>query len=276
MQNVDFTYDPDAGIVEKIDDLLPKRKDLCQGMETKAVWFRGHRDFDWPLKPTIGRTYKFASVRRIFTEKEEKVLLHRFRRFSYAHTSQIYGEWESLFLARHHELPVRLLEWTANPLVALYFAVISPNSSYDPNPEEDGAIWAFVRKHPIEPVIDVLAEKDDPTRSVPPFNVHGVRIIYPTYVTPRIIAQNAAFTIQDNPWVEFHECCKQAQQTNESNLDVVKFVKWRVPKAKKNELLKNLERFDFNERTFFPDLDGLARGLWHNEILRMGTEDEGS
>lgn len=164
--------------------------------------------------------------------------------------------------------PVRLLDWTANPLVALYFAVVHFDVIDSRQPEQDGAIWAFVRKHPIEPIIDSLVE------TVSPFDIPGVLIIYPTSISPRITAQNAAFTIQDNPWIEFHECC--GQQTNACNLDVLKLVRWRVPAASKIGLLRQLERLDINERTLFPDLDGLARGVCHNEILREEVEAEES
>jgi len=43
-------------------------------------------------------------------------------------------DWEWLFLAQHHGLPTRLLDWTSNPLVALFFAVSKDD-------KVDGAIY---------------------------------------------------------------------------------------------------------------------------------------
>ena len=268
MHYSNFTYDLDAGDVSSIEELLSRTENMCQGVGTKAVWLRGHSDLEWELKPSIGRPYNFAGISKIFKKSAEQALLHRYRRFSYAHTGRVYGEWESLFLARHHNLPVRLLDWTANPLVALYFAITHFSGDDNPQTQHDGAIWAFVRKHPIEPIIDALKEE------VSPFKVPGVRIIYPPSVSPRITAQNAAFTIQDNPWIEFHKCCEQ--QSNVGNLDVMKLVCWRVPSDFKQALLRQLERLGINARTLFPDLDGLARGLCHNEIFREEIEADES
>ena len=41
-----------------------------------------------------------------------------------------------LFLAQHYGVPTRLLDWTENPLVAAYFAVLD-------HPDDDGCIWAL-------------------------------------------------------------------------------------------------------------------------------------
>ncbi|MBW8182913.1 FRG domain-containing protein [Shewanella nanhaiensis] len=44
-------------------------------------------------------------------------------------------EFEWLFLAQHYSLPTRLLDWSTNPLVALYFAVEKDDAT-------DGGIYA--------------------------------------------------------------------------------------------------------------------------------------
>ncbi len=255
-----FVINIDAGDLTGIDDLLKKIDSLCDGGGTKAVWLRGHRNYAWELKPSIGRPYCFAGFDTIFSEKQETAIFHRFRRFAYTHLGRVLGEWESLFLARHHNLPVRLLDWSANPLVALYFAACHFEGSNKPEPEDDGAVWAIVRKHPIEPIIDVLSE------DISPFSVKGVRIIYPTSVSPRITVQNSAFTIQENPWTELHQ--HSLQKKSKKDIDIEKLVRWRVPRARKLELLRQLERIDINAKTLFPDLDGLATGICHNQVLR--------
>ena len=45
-------------------------------------------------------------------------------------------------------------------------------------------------------------------------------------------------------------------------------IRWTVPAANKTDIVLDLERVAINSRTLFPDLDGLARGLWETEVIR--------
>ena len=73
---------------------------------TLNVWFRGQGDVTWPLKPSL--------YRGKFRPELEREMLRDFR----AHAAE-YVDW--LFLAQHHGIPTRILDWTENPLVGLYF-----------------------------------------------------------------------------------------------------------------------------------------------------------
>jgi hypothetical protein len=81
-----------------------------------TILYRGQRDSQ-PLIPKIGR-YPYVSV-----EETEKFILAEFERESLPYLRPTPNKWELLSIAQHYGLPTRLLDWTTNPLVALWFTV---------------------------------------------------------------------------------------------------------------------------------------------------------
>jgi len=205
------------------------------GAEKTSVYFRGQDRYTDHLFPTIGRTKTFVGKPGKFDLVSERNLLHRFSRYSSLELGRVPSEWEALFLARHHNLPVRLLDWTSNPLFALFCAAQSEKELKDIG---NAAVWAILKK-PRSPAeytrddIDILAEesktsieKDDGLyyqslnelpvdarkktdgngycmpfdRLQKPLRLKGIRLIYPFHVTPRMFTEDSFFTIQDDPW----------------------------------------------------------------------------
>ncbi len=54
--------------------------------------------------------------------------------------SQSKLKWEWYFLMQHYGAPTRLLDWTGNPLVALYFAIVDQEVH---GKNRDAAVWVF-------------------------------------------------------------------------------------------------------------------------------------
>lgn len=251
-------FDNDNVEIDSIQVLLESIKLFENEFPGGGLYFRGQKCYSDPLQPTAGRNdfYKHGGkVMQPRTKDQEKDLVHRFKRYAYSYTQRSLTDWEALFLARHHGLPVRLLDWTSNPLIALYHAVV-----FEEDPGNDGAVWVFRRIKDDSKDIDVTESKTSP------FNIPGVRIIYPDYVDPRMVAQSGCFTLHEHP----ERSLEADNPTNyeDGNFDICVLRKWKVPKDKKAELLVILERLAINYRTLFPDLDGLAKGLWQLEVIR--------
>ena len=226
-----------------------------------SVWYRGLTSSSHKLLPTLHR-YDIPVA-------SEAHLMNRFKQNAYEFLDdRPQGEWEWMLLARHHGLPSRLLDWTENPLVGLFFASITSDVS---NSRTNGALWCLsppqLNKiaNPYEGGADVLPMLLDedalPTSdrfltnyktslvsqaneesSLPPAAALSIR------TTKRIQAQQGVFTI--------HHVNKTPLEAWGDRSHLWRYI---VPKEAKAMIQDELRRIGITALALFPELDNVAR-----------------
>lgn len=167
------------------------------------------------------------------------------------------------FLAQHHRLPTRLLDWTENLLVALFFAV--NDERYH---DRDGCVYTLFPRTILQGSLDALYES---TRDIvdmrhphvvdaidelfgfhPPSNRHHIIPIAPDWHSSRMIQQSACFTLHMPAKLDSHPLHKMKH---------VKLWSHFVPKEAKKRITSTLRRIGIHWSSLFPDLDHLSTEL---------------
>lgn len=82
--------------------------------------YRGHSDINWSLIPSALRNEKYIKNERLYLKEFQRQLPYETENLDY---------FDVLVKAQHYGIPTRLLDFTLNPLVALYFACSSNENS---------------------------------------------------------------------------------------------------------------------------------------------------
>ncbi|EHK8974956.1 FRG domain-containing protein [Vibrio parahaemolyticus] len=210
--------------------------------------FRGHANQEWELLPTLARInpLNISTSYDLGWRGVEQSILDKFMKHAIRFMEKDpKNTLEVMIHAQHHGVPTRLLDWSTNPLKALYFAV--ENSAHD---NVDGVVYTYspTSWHTTSNASDMTSW-------------NRLVAFHPNLVNDRVAAQEGCFTLfpfaipQEDDSRYLSTEAFQPQNVQVSMHSVL------IPKQAKPALRKQLEKLGVSDASMFPDLDGIAKNI---------------
>lgn len=272
------------GIIDELSKSYPTNVYSDVPVLQKFV-FRGIGEKSYPLLPNILRSHKTnfggkeISNQRYTAWATESSILKNF----IAEASGIVNSIPSTDLyrwaeyAQHFGAPTRFLDWTGNPLVALFFACCAQS-------EENPAVWIlhmsnyirFSDKKNIEKLdkdtIKTMKRSEIFNQMLAGKPIFEYPTLYkPHYVDTRMSAQSSYFMVWGSKCEALEEMFLEENYMQLSNIDSNGartfgrmqeqgiILKLEICNDRKQEILRTLDIMGINEKTLFPGLDGIGK-----------------
>ncbi len=217
----------------------------------KLYWFRGQPQAGWALVPSALR-YREVEGRELALALVGE--MKRFLEMKLQRPPEAHDELGWMQVAQHHGLPTRLLDWTQNPAVALFFVCSE-------HPDHDGLIAIlnpFELNQAVEPRLPRIFNAHNDRAIIEPYFHLGGRVnprgrrtiaINPTWNNERIAMQNGVFTLHGSRRFDLDG----SQATSLLYVPVLK--------EHKAALLDELNRVGIGEMFIFPEPEHVCAHL---------------
>jgi hypothetical protein len=260
----------EQGRIESVAAFVSEMSALLDG-SGRPIWFRGHSGSGWPLVPgalrddfrthaesvIAGRPRESTPAAANPLEAAEQLMNAQFLRAAAAMLPD-YNLVHAYFLAQHHGLPTRLLDWTANPLMALFVTATERG-------DEDGEVIALVVDWRLSTGNGAVPEglPVPPVSERHPLVGEAVRYLFgegprpagglivplrPDLRSDRMLQQDACFTLH---LPDSGGLCELPENSR----------RYQIPSAAKPKILRELNAIGVNWATLFRDLDNVARQI---------------
>lgn len=256
--------------IKSVQDLISWNNSHSVG-EARFL-FRGMANKDFKLIPKISRGENGTIVsEQIAAKRREKLREYLTIRlsaygFEFHGINMIERAWKELFIAQHYGVPTQLLDFTRNPMTALFFAC-------EQLPNHDGVLYSIgIEAQKVKSKEDFNAT--DPNYNIASYDLlaHGKnslgpynlgpkhKFVVPPQVDNRIKSQDSVF------------CCFPPECLTETLEKQISWEyeggqvgegrdwinRWIIPKELKQPILEELNRIGINHSTLFPDVNGLG------------------
>lgn len=228
---------PNEYTIESLTDYIKLIENITNKNSLKTIIYRGQSQ-DYDLLPSVARKNN-----KIDTTNKEKNILEEFKRRSRLKIKNDFiDDWDWLIFAQHFGLKTRLLDWSSNPLVGLWFAC-SEKKDWD----KIGVVYVFKTKR-----THLLNRKTDTN----PFERNSTKVYKPHLNNERIIAQSGWFTAHG-----YSSTAKMFVRLNHNTLLKDHLEKVYVPSKLKENLTKKLNTLGLNYEKLFPDIQGICKQM---------------
>ena len=288
------------GYLDTVRNELPKGRIYFRGQEKLA-------SADFSLKPSIGRYEHLRGLSLYERDRLEREVLGVFANHLLTYVHHLpRNDWERLAIAQHHGLPTRFMDWTTNPLVALYFA--ARNTETDDNDKPLNSAVYVLTSDPIrfsdltrpaeptvQPVPDAATTKtifDAATTLTPAVSGYdvfdttkvknedesividegrshseSVRIVSPFEITQNVIYDPPHVSPRIRSQDGVLLACHQPLEPLDEN-DYIEIV---IKHEAHDDIRHRLDQYGVFDKQLFPDLDGIAKWLKYRVYESQGT-----
>lgn len=295
---------------EYIKVVLEKTATHQKEEDSGIFWFRGESSVQWktPIVPNsyrvLAETFKDI-IDDLFVSENIKQLEKRIsaeflrKALPYISSKRIDNSaWNRYFLMQHYKINTRLLDWTENAMLALFFAICDKSTI-----EDDAKVWILqplnLNNYTINTILNSVnqykvipygSDSDTPQNLMnsegllrineltrrylrmdfeekekkDSANVYFPLAIYPTFLDERMTAQKACFTIFGNKinGLFTTENCK------DNFIDSITISGGK----RKTEMLEQLRILGVDFESIYPDLDGLGSSI-NNKYKNKFTDN---
>ena len=230
-------------------------------------WYRGHTMSSYRLEPSLYRNKKEVITGdkyiqfRHYELNDENLAIKEFKkRLNGKYDSQKLRDIDYLYLMQHNGIETRLLDFTTNPLIALFFSVVEPKCinkkkeeiySLDEFSEEYSSVFCINPKiineitFGINKIIDLSYVKFA--------KIQNLRT--PICVEPSNPDIDNRLKIQNGKFILFG---KEVNPLDWYDVPRKTMLKIMIPNSRRERILYYLDKkFNINYTTIYPDMEGV-------------------
>lgn len=302
--------------IESFDEYLNTiHSELGQNGEGKRrLYFRGQskRAMEgYSLTPSVARYKHLSKLKMPELEQKECEVLETFSNHLLTYVQhRPQTAWEELAIAQHHGLPTRFMDWTTNPLVALYFAVRNTSGR-----NADSAVYVLIsnpkryadlkrgQAAQVKPVGDAATESANMTEDdvyadfevtteaksetdinrvltqpghswIDDVAARGVEERFPaqSLPSPFKISENIIYDPPHvSPRIRAQDGVLLACWQPMQPLDDKDYLEIVIKQAAHEDIRRRLDQYGVFDKQLFPDLDGIAKWLKYRAYEINGT-----